>query len=328
MTDDSSPSSDEELTYAKAGVDIDASESATDALLQAVGETPGDYAGLIDIGNQYLAVTTDGVGTKLLIAEAIAEYSTIGIDCVAMNVNDLVAEGVRPIGFVDYLAVDNPNEEIASQIGVGLQSGADRADISLIGGETAVMPEVINGFDLAGTCVGLAPKSGVLTQTAQPGDIIAGFPSSGIHSNGLTLARKAIQKQFSYTDQYPESQYNSIAEALLEPTKIYTHLLEPIYETGVRTAAHITGGGWTNLERMGENTYNIHDPLPVPSIFELIQESGNIDDREMYRTFNMGIGFVCAGDPSVIDSLVAKTDGEVIGEVDVGTGVKIDGMVL
>ncbi|EMA51638.1 AIR synthase related protein, partial [Halococcus thailandensis] len=195
MTDDA----DEELTYAGAGVDIGASEAATAALVGAVDDEDGegDYAGLIDIGGQYLALATDGVGTKLLVAEAVDDYSTVGIDCIAMNANDLVAAGVEPVAFVDYLAVDEPDEGTAAELGAGLATGAERADVALVGGETAVMPEVIRGLDIAGTCAGLADESNLFGE-AEIGDALVGFPSSGIHSNGLTLAREAATRNGDY----------------------------------------------------------------------------------------------------------------------------------
>ena len=318
----------DELTYAAAGVDIEASEAATAALIDAVGESAGDYAGLIDIGDRYLALATDGVGTKLLVAAAMNEYSTIGIDCIAMNVNDLVAAGVRPVAFVDYLAIDDPDENLTEQIGVGLDTGADIADITLIGGETAVLPEVVDGFDLAGTCAGLTPKDGVFTETANPGDALVGFASSGIHSNGLTLARTAITREYEYTAPCPFGEYETLGAALLEPTRIYTDLLDPMHAHDVRTAAHITGGGLRNLERLGSHRYVIDDPFETPPIFEFVQSAGNVSDSEMYQTFNMGTGFVCAMSPKNAEMLAEATEGKIIGQVDTGEGVSIRGLEL
>ena len=318
----------DELTYAAAGVDIEASEAATAALIDAVGESAGDYAGLIDIGDRYLALATDGVGTKLLVAAAINEYSTIGIDCIAMNVNDLVAAGVRPVAFVDYLAIDDPDDTLTEQIGVGLDTGADIADITLIGGETAVLPEVVDGFDLAGTCAGLTPKHKVFDETARPGDALVGFASSGIHSNGLTLARTAITREYEYTDPCPFGEYDTLAAALLEPTRIYTDLLDPMHTHGVRTAAHITGGGLRNLERLGSHRYLIDNPFEIPPVFEFVQSAGSISDSEMYHTFNMGTGFVCAVSPENAERLTDTTEGKIIGQVDTGEGVSICGLEL
>jgi phosphoribosylformylglycinamidine cyclo-ligase len=328
MTDDSETG----LTYADAGVDIDESEAATAALVGAAGAagegTESDYAGLLDIGDRYLALATDGVGTKLLVAEALGDYSTVGIDCIAMNVNDLVAAGVRPVAFVDYLAIDDPDERFAEQIGEGLSLGAEAANIELVGGETAVMPEVVNGLDLAGTCAGLAKKSAVFEGSAEAGDALVGWPSSGIHSNGLTLAREAVTREYDYTDEYPGDRYELVGDALLEPTELYTGLLSSMREHGVRAAAHVTGGGWTNLDRLGEFRYVIDDPWPADEVFSFVQDLGDVSDAEMHRTFNMGTGFVAAVDPERAEQLAEETDGRVIGRVEEGDGVAIRGLVL
>ncbi|ATW89635.1 phosphoribosylformylglycinamidine cyclo-ligase [Halohasta litchfieldiae] len=329
MTDDDGPADEEELTYAESGVDIEASEAATAALIGATGDSEGDFAGLLDIGDRYLALATDGVGTKLLVAEALSDYSTIGIDCIAMNVNDLVAAGVRPVAFVDYLAIDEPDENFAEQVGQGLSAGAEESDIELIGGETAVMPEVIKGLDLAGACAGLAAKDALFDGDAEPGDTLVGWESSGIHSNGLTLARTAATKNYSYTDSFPHEGYETIGEALLEPTRIYTHLLDPMREAGVRGAAHITGGGWTNLGRLGDNQYVVDTPFDAQPVFEFVQSEGNVSDAEMHTTFNMGTGFVAAvPDADEAESLAESTDGRVIGHVEDGDGVSIRGLDL
>jgi len=312
----------DELTYADAGVDIDASEAATAALIGAVESDPdasdsaSDYAGLLDIGDRYLALATDGVGTKLLVAEALGDYSTVGIDCIAMNVNDLVAAGVRPVAFVDYLAVDEPDERFAEQVGEGLSEGAELAGVELVGGETAVMPDVIRGLDLAGACVGLAAKDGVFDGRAEPGDALVGWRSSGIHSNGLTLAREAVTRNHEYADAAPFGGYETLGAALLEPTAIYANLLDPMRGHGVRGAAHVTGGGWTNLERLGENRYVIDDAFDPQPVFEFVQSQGSVSDEEMYRTFNMGTGFVAALDPEAAEELATETDGRVIGRVE------------
>ena len=309
------------LTYAEAGVDIAGQEAATAALVGAAGEFEGDYAGLLDIGDRYLALAADGVGTKLLVAEAVDDYSTVGIDCVAMNANDLVAAGVEPVAFVDYLAVERPDDETAAEIGKGLREGARRAGVALVGGETAVMPDVIRGLDIAGTCAGLAPKDAVFPGAAEPGDAIVGWPSSGIHSNGLTLAREAVTREHEYTDPFPPDTDRTIAEELLEPTRIYADLLAPLREHGARAAAHVTGGGWTNLTRMGPHRYEVTDPFDARPVFAFVQREGAVADEEMHRTFNMGTGFVAAVPESDADAVVEATDdGRVIGEVVDGGG--------
>jgi phosphoribosylformylglycinamidine cyclo-ligase len=317
------------LTYADAGVDVAASEAATAALIDAAGEgIETEYAGLLPFGDHYLALATDGVGTKLLVAEAVGDYSTIGIDCVAMNVNDLVAAGVDPVGFVDYLAVEDPDEALAEGVGEGLAAGAERADVALLGGETAVMPEVIRGFDLAGACVGIAARDDVFDGQARPGDRLVGWASSGIHSNGLTLAREAVTREGDYADPFPPDPDRTIGEELLEPTRIYTDLLGPMRDHGVRAAAHVTGGGWTNVERMGEARYEVTDPHPVPAVFEFVQSLGDVSDEEMHRTFNVGTGFVAAAPEGEAEALAAATGGRVIGRVEDGAGVGIRGLEL
>jgi len=337
MTDEGpTPAADDvELTYADSGVDIEASEAATAALIGAVGESDGDYAGLLDIGDRYLALATDGVGTKLLVAEALGDYSTVGIDCIAMNVNDLVAAGVRPVAFVDYLAIDKPDETFAEQVGEGLAAGAEESDIELIGGETAVMPEVVSGLDLAGACAGLAAKDALFDGEATPGDTLVGWASSGIHSNGLTLARTAATQRYVYTDEFPYEGYETIGEALLEPTRIYTFLLDPLREYGARGVAHITGGGWTNLERLGANRYVVDNPFDAQPVFDFIQQEGNVSEQEMHTTFNMGTGFVAAvGDEDAATALADATGGRIIGRVEnsedheAGAGVSIRGLDL
>jgi phosphoribosylformylglycinamidine cyclo-ligase len=326
MTEDS----EEGLTYAEAGVDIDASEAATAALVGAAGEFEGDYAGLVDLGEQYLALATDGVGTKLLVAEAVDDYTTIGIDCLAMNVNDLVAQGVEPVAFVDYLAVEEPDDGMAEEIGEGLRVGASEAGVALVGGETAVLPDVIRGFDIAGACAGLAPKEAIFPGEAEPGDALVGWAASGIHSNGLTLAREAATRNHEYGDPFPPNPERTIGEELLEPTRLYTDLLGPLREYGARAAAHVTGGGWTNLTRMGEYRYDVTDPYDPQPVFEFVQKEGQVDDEEMHRTFNMGTGFVAAVDPDDAADLAAETDGRVIGTVEESEAgrVEIRGLTL
>jgi len=313
---------DDSLTYADAGVDIDASEAATAALVTATGAGDGDttgadgaYAGLIEAGDGYLGLATDGVGTKLLVAEAVGDYSTVGIDCVAMNANDLVAAGVEPTAFVDYLAVEEPGEDVAEQIGEGLAVGADRAGVALLGGETAVMPEVIRELDLAGTCAGFATDEQLFDGTARDGDALVGWAATGVHSNGLTLAREAVTRDHDYTDPAPFGDYDTLGAALLEPTRIYADLLTPMRDHDVRAAAHVTGGGWRNLERLGSHHYRVTDPWPTKPVFEFVQEAGEVSDTEMHRTFNMGTGFVAAVDSGRADDLAGATGGRVIGRV-------------
>jgi phosphoribosylformylglycinamidine cyclo-ligase len=199
--------------------------------------------------------------------------------------------------------------------------------MALVGGETAVMPEVIRGLDLAGACVGLAAKGDLISGRAEPGDALVGWRSTGIHSNGLTLAREAVTRRHDYNDPFPYGE-GSVGQALLEPTRVYTDLLEPMRKRGVRAAAHVTGGGWTNLERLGDVRYAVTDPFDPHAVFSFVQEEGSVSDAEMHRTFNMGTGFVAALDPGAAETLAAETGGRVVGEVREGEGVSIRGLEL
>jgi len=331
MTDgDTTDDSEEGLTYAEAGVDIAGQEAATAALVGATGDFEGDYAGLLDIGDRYLALAVDGVGTKLLVAEAVDDYSTIGIDCIAMNANDQIAAGVDPVAFVDYLAVEEPDDDTAEAIGEGLREGAERAGVALVGGETAVMPDVIKGLDIAGTCAGLAPKDAIFPGEAEVGDAVVGWPSSGIHSNGLTLAREAVTRDHEYDDPFPPNPDRTIGEELLEPTRIYAGVLQHLRPRETHAAAHVTGGGWTNLTRMGDHRYVIDDPFDAQPVFEFVQKEGDVADEEMHRTFNMGTGFVAALPEDDAEALVDDSDdARIIGRVEEGEeSVAIRGLEL
>ncbi|MFB6283443.1 MAG: phosphoribosylformylglycinamidine cyclo-ligase [Halobacteria archaeon] len=316
------------MDYSDAGVDIEASDSAVDALADELQVDHGDYAGLIQIDDRVFGLTTDGVGTKILVAEALDDYSSIGIDCIAMNVNDLIAMNLKPAAFVDYLVVEKPDEELSREIGEGLAEGADQAGTRMLGGETAVMPEVVEGVDLAGTCLGYAYPDDVVDGTdVVKGDLIVGFPSSGIHSNGLTLARKAVRRNYGYSDEAPYDS-RSIGEELLEPTRIYTSALGVAEKYEVHGMAHITGGGYTNLSRISPHRYVVDDPLPIQPVFDFIKDQGNVDEREMYRTFNMGMGFVAVMPEEDAYDAVEETDAEAVGFVEEGDGVNVRGMEI
>ncbi len=299
------------LTYADSGVDIAKEDAAIDALTAGFGFARtgmgaplgaiGHFAGLVDFGEHALCLCTDGVGSKVEIANAIKKWDTVGIDCMAMNVNDAICVGAEPIAFVDYLAVEDPEPEFAAQVGKGLAEGAKQANVSMVGGETASLPGVVKGFDLAGTCLAVAPKNKLVTgDKIAPGDVLIGLASTGIHSNGYTLARRVIEDAgHAYTDPWPfdDPEYAgmSIGEVLLIPTRIYVREIMGLLETGldVHGLAHITGSGLRKLKRGRTDVqYVAENPLPVPPVFTRIQEMGGIEDHEMYRTFNMGMGFV------------------------------------
>ena len=291
------------LTYAEAGVDIHEENRSIDAMKAVLTARRkgfgaplteiGHYAGLLDMGSFALAMTTDGVGSKVLIANAISKWDTVGIDCVAMNVNDLYAIGAEPIAFVDYLAVEKVNPERAAQIAIGLARGAEISNMTIVGGETASLPEIIRGFDLAGTAIGIVDKDKVVTgEKVRQGEVLVGVPSSGLHSNGYTLARRIIaESKYTYFDAMPGSK-NTIGEELLVPTRIYPEVVELVQKCDVHGLAHITGSGLLKLRRISQLGFEITDPLEPQPIFRFLQEQGNVDDEEMYRTFNMGMGFV------------------------------------
>ncbi len=291
-----------EDAYAKAGVsqgDADASVASLVSALAASAPAEsrqvlasGHYANVVRLDERAgIALSTDGVGTKLILAEQMGRWDTVGIDCVAMNVNDVVCVGAEPLAMVDYLAVDRADPETAGAIGVGLARGAEKAGIEIVGGELAQLGELINGLDLAGACFGVVSLDSLVTGAEiEPGDPVIGLPSSGLHSNGYTLARSALA-DIPLDD---ERLGRPLGEILLEPTEIY---VKPIVEllrsdVDVRGLAHITSGGLDNLLRLeAEVAYEIEQPLPVPPVFELIRALGEVSDEEMHEVFNMGCGF-------------------------------------
>ena len=278
------------------------------------------FSGLFELPfdtQHLLAISTDGVGSKVLIAAKLNKWDTIGIDCIAMNVNDVYCVGATPIAFVDYLAMEKPDERIASEVGRGLEEGAEIADIYIVGGETAILPEVVNDLDLSGTCVGYVRKDKVIRgELIEVGDLVLGMKSSGIHSNGLTLARKVIEGAgLDYTEPFMYDPSRSIGEELLTPTRIYTDVLELLNRCEVHGLAHITGSGFLKLRRITDFGFDIHDPLEPDPIFKFVQELGNITDEEMYKTFNMGMGFAVIIPESEEHEAIRITKGKIVGEV-------------
>ncbi len=284
--------------YKDAGVDIDRGDRFVEFIKsrasRAVSREIGGFAGGIPINtNDYkkplLFSTTDGVGTKIVVAKKLQNYSTIGIDLVAMCVNDLLVCNVMPLSFLDYIACGSLDESIMGRIIEGVIKGCEEAGCQLSGGETAELPDLYGkgDFDLAGFCVGIGDGETILPRKdkMKAGDLIFGLPSSGIHSNGLSLARKIVK---------PEDA--SFYEELLTPTKIYRKELEPLLKSGyVKGAAHITGGGLiNNVNRILPKNLapHFHYSWSAPPLFDYIQRKGKIDNEEMYRVFNMGIG-VC-----------------------------------
>jgi len=335
-------------TYAEAGVDIVA-ENATIATLTAalsrtfshrdgkLGEVlpaEGHFANYVRIGKQLAVLCTDGVGTKVLVAQQLRKYDTVGIDCVAMNVNDMLCVGAEPIAMVDYLAVERHDPEMVRGIAAGLAEGARQAGIAIIGGETASLAGVITGvegrgFDLAGTCFGLVDESAVITgSAAREGDAIVGLASSGIHANGLSLARKILLGHADARDAlYPGM---SIGDALLEPTRIYVKpVLEMLrtHRESIHAMYHITGSGFLKFRRLRKDIgFRITTLLPVPRIFQEIEKRG-VPAEEMFRTFNMGVGFVLVTPEPEPLLAIARRHGVpagVIGEVDGSRRITIE----
>ena len=312
-------------TYSEAGVDIDASERATEALIAQIkgvnrkgdGEAiklDNGFAGLVKLGDGALAMCTDGVGSKLLLAEEMNSIHTVGIDCVAMNTNDLICVGAEPLSFVDYVALDKPDEKLMAKIGMGLAEGCKQSNCTLSGGETAILPELVHGFDIAGTSVGYVKQDKIIDGTKiAEGDVLIGLKSSGPHSNGYTLIRKLFDGD------------KELGKKLVEPTRIYVkEVMALIKQVNVHGIAHITGGGLDNISRINNNfQYVIDNPLPVPSVFDWLQEKGNVEDKEMYRTFNMGMGMVIIVDKDAAEKSVSilGEHAKVIGSVRSGKGV-------
>ncbi len=314
--------------YAAAGVDTDQSDRAVGAIVDVlrtietgapsrVVDLPGHYASVLrvtpDLG---IAIATDGVGSKLVLAEQTGRLDTVGIDCIAMNVNDLVCVGAEPIAMVDYLAVEQSDPQATGAIARGLAVGAADAGIEIPGGELAVLPELIrghpspHGFDLCGTAIGTVALDAILTGgLVAPGDALIGVPSSGLHSNGYTLARRVLIDDGPGLDASPqELEGATIADALLEPTVIYVRAALDLLRSGIAVhgLAHITGGGLKNLLRLGTGVgYAIEEPLPVPAICTLVGELGDVPLAELWEVFNMGCGFVATVPAAQADETAA-----------------------
>ncbi|WP_440954109.1 phosphoribosylformylglycinamidine cyclo-ligase [Methanosarcina sp. Mfa9] len=331
--------SEKHLTYAESGVDIRKEEKTIKALTgklsyvrEGIGAPLtgiGHYAGLLDFGEYALALATDGVGSKVLIANEMQRWNTVGIDCIAMNVNDLLAIGAEPVAFVDYLALEKHDEAFAEQIGEGLLKGAEISRMSIVGGETATLPDIIKGFDLAGTCLGMVKKGEDITgEKVQVGDVIVGIPSSGVHSNGYTLVRKIIEEsKYSYQDPCPYDASKTIGEDLLIPTRIYIEVLDALKECEVHGLAHITGSGLLKLRRVTKLGFDFYDPLEPQEIFKFLQKEGGVEDLEMYQTFNMGMGFLLILPEKDAARAAEITGGKIVGKI-VESGIRVRDLVI
>jgi phosphoribosylformylglycinamidine cyclo-ligase len=316
------------MTYRDAGVDVGKIRTAQKSIGEIIAATHnmlaagrvvsgfGHYAGLVKLGSALLALHSDGVGTKVLVAQLMNKFDTVGIDCIAMNVNDIICVCAQPVGFIDYVALRQPNEWLLQEIAKGLVEGARQSQMAIVGGETAVLPDVIageeNAFDLAGMVMGVVVKGKpILGSAIKPSDVILGVESSGLHSNGYTLARKVLLSKYSVDDN-ADHLVQTVGEELLIPTRIYVRPVMEILKKkiGVHGLANITGGSFTKLPRLNAKVRYDLDSLPAPTgVFRQIQVDGGIYSKEMYRTFNMGVGFcVIAPKPSADDiiSIFAK----------------------
>jgi phosphoribosylformylglycinamidine cyclo-ligase len=339
--------------YAAAGVDTDQADEGVGALV-AVLKTielgrpsrsvvpSGHYASVLRVSDELgIALCTDGVGSKLVVAEQADRLETVGIDCVAMNVNDVICVGAEPIALVDYLAVEEVDPGRLARIGQGLKIGAEAAGCEIPGGELAVIPELIrghpspHGFDLCATCIGTVKLDDIVTgERIGPGDALIGVPSSGLHSNGYTLARRAIldtgpaHPALSLDDRPSELGGASVADALLEPTVIYVRAALDLLRSGipVHGLAHITGGGLTNLLRLGGG-YAVEDPLPVLGIFDLVARLGEVTPAEMWEVFNMGCGLVAIVPEAHADDAAAILAARHTGARRIGTATDRAGRV-
>ena len=313
------------MDYKKAGVDIEAGYKSVELMKEHVKKTMrpevlgglGGFAGAFDLSGiknmeePVLLSGTDGCGTKVKLAFVMDKHDTIGIDAVAMCVNDIACSGGEPLFFLDYIACGKNYPEKIASIVSGVAEGCLQSECALVGGETAehpgLMPE--DDYDLAGFAVGVVDKKDIIDgSTIKAGDTLIGIASSGVHSNGFSLVRKVFEMTKESLDTYYDELGKTLGEALIEPTRIYVKALKNVKNAGVRIkgCSHITGGGFfENVPRMlPENVIAVikKDSYPVPALFDLIQKNGNIEEHMMYNTFNMGLGMVIAVNPKDVDA--------------------------
>ncbi len=330
------------LTYREVGVDIDRQEAAIRALVSnlkfkrrgfgASAGPEGGYAGLVSLGQRYLALSTDGVGTKLMVAKALDSWENVGVDCVAINVNDILCVGAEPLALVDYIATERYDEGVAAAIGRGLDRGAHEANISVVGGEFACVPDLVKQLDLLGTALGFVDKRRLVTGAfIEVGDALVGIPSSGLHSNGFTLVRAILAKAGVNLRERLPGLPRPVGEELLTPTRIYVkEVLATLEARNVHGLAHISGGGLWNLLRLKRDVaFVVDDPLPPQPIFQILHDLGRLEAREMYQTFNMGMGFLLVLPPGEAEEVRKDTPGSrIVGRVEGGRGVKVQPLDL
>ena len=340
------------MDYKNAGVDIEAGYKSVELMKEHIKKTMGSevltniggFSGAFsmekfkDMEKPTLVSGTDGVGTKLKLAFIMDKHDTVGIDCVAMCVNDIACAGGEPLFFLDYIACGKNYPEKIAEIVKGVATGCEMSSAALIGGETAEMPGFYpeDEYDLAGFAVGVVDEKDLITgKDLKAGDVLVGMASSGVHSNGFSLVRKVFDMTKESLDTYYDELGKTLGEALIAPTKIYVKALRSVKEAGVRVKAcsHITGGGfYENVPRMlNDDVCAVieKDSYPIPPIFKLMAEKGQIEETMMYNTYNMGIGMIMAVDPADVDKTVeaVKAAGEtpyVIGKIEAGEkGVKL-----
>ncbi len=289
----------------------------------------GGFTSLIDLGNIALAFNTDGVGTTVMVAKDAGKYESIGIDCVAMNVNDTVTCGAEPIAMLDYLSLNNIDIAVSREIGIGLNVGAQMANISIIGGETAMVPDLVSTLDLSGSVIGIVQKNQIITgERISDGDLIFSLQSSGLHSNGYTTVRKILKEyEIGIQDKFP-GENKKTADILLEPTRIYVkEILDILNIVDIKGMANITGGGFRNIVRLKDMKYVFDDPAEPQNVFKKLKELGNLSYSQMYETFNMGTGFMVVIDQDsktdFVSTLKTRVQIKEIGHVENGTGIEI-----
>ncbi|MCI4361709.1 MAG: phosphoribosylformylglycinamidine cyclo-ligase [Thermoplasmata archaeon] len=331
-------------TYARSGVDRGSVSESLRALLAGTKyrppatsgrllDLPGHYAGLVRIGRETLAITTDTVGTKVRLAEELGDWEGVGEDIVQVNVNDLAAVGARPSVLVDCVLCETPNPKAFAAIGRGLGRGLRAGRIALAGGETAVVPEIVKGIDLGGTAVGFFPRGRrpVTGRRVRPGDVVLGLPAAGFHANGFTLVRRLLRERSIDLQRPRPGARLPVGRELLRPGRIYVSASEAVASAAsTHGLAHISGGGVRNLVRLRPDVRFELDRWPAPSgIYRWVQELGAIEPEEMYQTFNMGIGFVIVVAPGAVDAtrrvLLRARAGraQVLGRVVRGSGVSL-----
>lgn len=289
----------------------------------------GGFTSLVDLGNFAVSINTDGVGTKTMIAEEANRWDTVGIDCIAMNVNDAITAGSEPLAFVDYLSIREPNQEIARQLGTGFNVGAQMSNLTIVGGETAIVPDLVKYIDISGTSFGIVQKTQIVNgETISDGDLIFGLQSSGLHSNGFTAVREIIKKnEIDLSESFPGENKKAV-DVLLEPTRIYVReVLDIMNLVRIKGMANITGGGIRNLSRMKDMSYIIEDPIEPQNVFNKLMEMGELTYEQMFEIFNMGTGFAVVIDQDsrldFINTLRNRVPFKEIGHVENGTGIKI-----